>query len=155
MSAQKAFDQWNTLKKRIDAKQPNRNIFFYEREVWWSSLGINVGVEIDGKNEYFERPVVIVKKFNGHMLWVVPLTSKYRDGPYFLEVHHRRGLSFACIAQLRVISSKRLLWKIGSIRKSEFTAVCKRIANLLYKKGPPDPMESSRPKPLIPEEYSK
>lgn len=136
MDIQKPFDRWIMLKKRLDAKVFNRDRFFHEREIWWSSIGINIGVEIDGKNEYFERPVLIVKKFNGHMLWVVPLTSKYREGPYFIKVHHGKRESFACLAQLRVTSSKRLLWKVGSVEKSEFTVVCQCLVDLLLKRTP-------------------
>ncbi len=30
----------------------------------WCSIGINVGDEEDGKNELYERPVLVIKKFN-------------------------------------------------------------------------------------------
>lgn len=46
---QKAFDDWNELKKKLD--QNWRQPYVHHREVWWCSLGQNIGAEIDGKNE--------------------------------------------------------------------------------------------------------
>jgi hypothetical protein len=36
------------------------NSYAHERDVWWCSLGVNVGVEADGKHGNFERPVHLV-----------------------------------------------------------------------------------------------
>ena len=41
----KDFDKWNIEKKNLDERLINKNSFFYPREVWWCSIGINVGVE--------------------------------------------------------------------------------------------------------------
>jgi len=32
--------------------------------IWRCSLGVNLGVEADGKEEHFRRPVLILKAFN-------------------------------------------------------------------------------------------
>ena len=53
----KNFDAWNRVKKQID--KTDKIIFAHPREVWWSSLGTNIGVELDGKNENFERLIII------------------------------------------------------------------------------------------------
>lgn len=53
--------EWTKLKMRIHSKE-ERIIYFNEREVWWASVGINIGNEVDGKNGYFERPVLVLKK---------------------------------------------------------------------------------------------
>ncbi len=131
----KPFDQWNILKKRIEATAIDQSFYFHEREVWWCSLGVNVGVETDGKNEHFERPVLILKKFNGLMLWGVPLTSKQRDGIHYHRITHDRGVSFACLSQLRTISSKRLLRKIGMVSPEDFHAIRDQVAHYI-KIGP-------------------
>jgi hypothetical protein len=57
----KAFDEWNSAKKLADAS--NRRVFGYPREVWWCSLGVNIGAEIDGKNENFEKIKNVFKDF--------------------------------------------------------------------------------------------
>ncbi|NOS67099.1 MAG: type II toxin-antitoxin system PemK/MazF family toxin [Candidatus Peribacteraceae bacterium] len=132
----KAFDAWNIVKKRIDSKNIGTEVFFHEREVWWCSVGLNIGVESDGKNAHFERPVLIFRKFNGHMLWVVPLTSKQHEGVHFYRISHDRGASFACLSQLKTISSKRLLRKIGMIAENEFDHVRVRIAGYIKNRAP-------------------
>lgn len=132
----KLFDQWNTVKKRLEARPVDTSLFFYEREVWWSSIGINIGVETDGKNDHFERPVLILKKFNGHMLWVIPLTSKQRDGIHYLKITHERGVSYACLSQMKTISSKRLLRKIGMIAEDEFDVIGNRMVGYIKKSDP-------------------
>ena len=58
----KDFDTWNALKKHIHQKR--FLAFVHAREVWWCSLGLNVGTEQDGKHTAFERPVLILRKFN-------------------------------------------------------------------------------------------
>jgi hypothetical protein len=71
---QKDFDTWNNLKKEIHTKDIRR--FCDPREIWWCSIGINIGSEEDGKNKLFERPVLIIRVFNRHMVRIVPLTRK-------------------------------------------------------------------------------
>ncbi len=55
----KKYDEWNQLKKNLSEKE--NKVFFRERDVFWASIGINLGYEQDGKGEIFSRPVLIVK----------------------------------------------------------------------------------------------
>ena len=52
LSEGKDFDAWN--KQKILLENTQRNISFHEREIWWCSLGLNIGDEQDRKNELFE-----------------------------------------------------------------------------------------------------
>ncbi len=61
-TAGELFESWNMQKRNIDAKE--RKLLFREGDVWWCSIGKNIGAEQDGKNEFFERPILIYKKFN-------------------------------------------------------------------------------------------
>jgi mRNA interferase MazF len=127
----KDFDKWNEEKKEINLKEVSYNFFFYEREVWWSSLGVNVGIETDGKNENFERPVLIIKKFNGNMVWVLPLTSKEHKGFYYQKINYDSGVSWAHLSQIRTISTKRLLRKVGTISETEFIKVINKLIDYI------------------------
>src|SRR3977135_3027575 len=40
---------------------------FQEREIWWRSVGVNVGHEMDGKNQFYNLPVLIVRKLGIHL----------------------------------------------------------------------------------------
>ncbi len=128
---EKDFDTWNGQKKVLDLRPVQRSLYFDEREVWWCSLGLNVGVETDGKHEDFERPVLIVKKFNNQMIWILPLTSKERTGAHYHLVRHDRGVSWVCLTQIRTISTKRLLRKIGMISKIAFGEVCEKLVGYI------------------------
>ena len=134
--SEKDFDAWNTIKIEVDKKIVSRDLFFYEREVWWSSLGLNIGVESDGKNESFERPVLVIKKFNSEMIWIIPLTSKEHLGVHYQKIIHEAGESWACLSQLKTISTKRLLRKIGMVSEKDFKLVVKSIFDYLKKIGP-------------------
>ena len=71
----KDFDSWNEEKKSLE-NVGHDILAFHEREIWWCSIGINLGDEQDGKNELFERPVLILKKFNNKVAWVLPMSTK-------------------------------------------------------------------------------
>ena len=49
----KDFDKWNELKKKLHVRQ--ERLLFHEREIWWCSLGVNIGFEENGKNEKTNR----------------------------------------------------------------------------------------------------
>ena len=71
---QKDFDKWNGKKKQLDANTDNLTDF-HEREIWWCSIGVNVGFEQHSQTSDFSRPVVIVKKFTRDMFLGIPLTT--------------------------------------------------------------------------------
>jgi len=131
----KQFDRWNTIKKKVHTRADN--VRFHEREIWWCALGANVGSEQDGVTEKFERPVLVVKNFNGHVLWAVPLTRTYRlySPYYFLLEKDGKGMSVAVVSQLRLISSKRLIRKIRTINRAQFDELVDWIKHLLRDLG--------------------
>ncbi len=103
---EKDFDTWSSRKKRLHAKT---NIAYaWPREVWWCSLGINIGIETDGKHELFERPVIVLKVYNTESLLVLPLTSKPKEDRFHYKILTDSGYVYAKLTQVRVISSKRL-----------------------------------------------
>lgn len=71
---QKNFDIWNTYKKEIEDNP--RTDFVNKRDIWWCSLGVNIGSEQDGVGEHFERPVVVLRKLSSTTFIVLPLTTK-------------------------------------------------------------------------------
>ncbi len=128
---EKDFDSWNTEKKSVDKKSINRELFFYPREIWWCSAGLNIGVESNGKNENFERPVLIIKKFNADMIWVLPLTTKEKQDKYHFKLEYENLKSWVILSQIKTISTKRLLRKVGSIPEVHFKEVINRVKNIL------------------------
>jgi mRNA interferase MazF len=121
----KEFDLWNAKKKEID--QSNIQRLCREREVWWCALGVNIGIEQDGKNELFERPVLILKRYNIDLILVLPITSKEKDNVYYVKINSVMASS-VILSQIRAIDSKRLLRKVGMISIKDYLLV---LFNLL------------------------
>ena len=69
------------------------------------------------------------------MLWIVPLTSKSREGIHYQKITHESGISWACLSQIRTISTKRLLRKIGMIPEVEFYEILAKMGDYI-KIGP-------------------
>jgi mRNA interferase MazF len=126
----KDFDAWNELKKRVDGRR--RCPRYHEREVWWCSLGLNVGHEEDGKHSRFERPVLVLRKFNREALWALPMTRSAQPGPYRHPLTAEpSGPSTVLLSQLRLISSRRLSRLLHVLPKHEFAAVRAAVRQLL------------------------
>jgi len=68
----KDFHNWHT--KKSDLHENKVRLYFHKRDVWFTSVGANIGFEQDGKGEEFLRPIVVFKKFNNETLWGIPLT---------------------------------------------------------------------------------
>ncbi len=126
----KDYNTWNNEKKYLNNKDVK--LYFSEREIWWCSLGINIGVEIDGKNGKFERPVLVYKYISKDSLFVVPLTSKIRNDDYHAEIITNKVTSYVKISQIRVISSKRLLRKIDTLDTSQFLKIKEKLFHCLF-----------------------
>jgi mRNA interferase MazF len=121
---------WTKLKIRIHLSDPL--IYFREGEIWWASIGENIGYEQNGKNDNFERPIVVVRKFGRHTLWAVPLSTKLKkDNSYYYHYYFEGVAYSAILIQLRLLSSKRLIRKIGMFPAEDFQKVKGAIKNFL------------------------
>ena len=130
----KDFTGWNTFKQGIDRDAPVPT--FKEREIWWCSVGINIGHEIDGKNHFYNRPVLVVRKFNTRIFWGVPLTTQVKDNPFYFQLAykgHEKTERKRCVmlSHLRLYDSKRLHDKMGWLSPEEFRAVKDALKALL------------------------
>jgi len=117
---EKDFDNWNSLKKRLDKKFVT---YCHEGEIWWCSIGINIGHEENGKNINFERPVLILKIFSKDLVCIIPSTSKIKNRKYYFKLFFKGKYSSIILSQVRVISPKRLLRKITQIDKFELRKI--------------------------------
>ena len=123
---------WTKLKIRIHLKPSESSVYFSEREIWWSSLGVNIGYEQDGKNDNFERPILILKKFSKNVLWVLPLTrTKKTDSKYYFQLEQGGEDSFVVLSQIRMISNKRLSRRMRVISQIEFQQIKNKIRDFL------------------------
>jgi mRNA interferase MazF len=75
----KRFPDWIPIKSYLDRKG-NMPPLFREREIWWCSVGENVGMEISGKGAFFRRPVLVLRKLDAFTFIGAPLTRTTRIG---------------------------------------------------------------------------
>ncbi|MBI2454142.1 MAG: type II toxin-antitoxin system PemK/MazF family toxin [Parcubacteria group bacterium] len=128
----KDFDSWNKEKKSLETIGHN-TLAFHEREIWWCSIGINLGDEQDGKNELFERPVLILKKFNNKIAWVLPMSTKSKEGFYYHNLDHEGKVFTVILSQLRLISVKRFRRFVRKISPHQFALIQNKLINFIRK----------------------
>jgi len=119
---EKDFDGWNERKKQISGKKGAP--FCHERELWWCTLGVNVGNEQDGTGTDFRRPVLIIKGLSSRTSLVIPLTTATSDHPLRPSIGLVDGKEArALLSQMRVIDTKRLVRKIGHLDQDVFDRI--------------------------------
>lgn len=118
----KDFDGWNTLKKKINEETTKvSNLYWKEREIWFCSLGINIGVEQDGKNDFYERPILIIKKVSQNAFLGIPLTSKRKTGNWYVPLDYVN--SSVMINQVKLLDCSRLNRRIKIVSPEEFNYI--------------------------------
>ena len=128
---EKDFQKWHIRKGELHKRGISKKIYFHEREIWWCCLGLNIGFEQDGKNNQFERPVLVLKKFNKDIFWALSLTSKDKIGKYYYQFEYKGRKYSIILSQLKLMSSKRLLRKIRTFPQDDFKEIRKLIKELI------------------------
>jgi mRNA interferase MazF len=126
------FNNWNELKKKIDFEENKPDRFPKEGEVWMSSLGKNIGYEQNGSGENFSRPILIIKKFNNHMFWIVPLSTKQKDFDFYYNFTDLDNNKVSAIlAQLKLLSVKRLKRKLYELPDEQLKEIKEKLKKFL------------------------
>lgn len=128
---QKDFDSWNKHKKSLDvsAQRP----FYHPREIWWCSVGVNVGNEIDGTGKEHDRPVLVMRPFNAETFFGIALVGHARKGRYYFPlgtIDDREAV--ANLSQARLFDTKRLIRKIGMLDERTFRELSKALVLTLF-----------------------
>lgn len=124
------FSLWcrQKVEMHVSKKDPP---LFKQGEVWWCSIGMNVGEELFGKGDRFARPVVVLKKFSRNTFLAVPLTQRENVGTYFIETRLGDVSRWAILCQVRTIDSKRLLENIGTLDKITLKKIRNQFCRLI------------------------
>ena len=123
------FHEWGLLKQKLDTLP--RNKLIREGVVWFCSVGKNIGHEEDGKNAFYERPVLIVRKFTADYFWDVPLMSTIRTGPYSLNIYFQEIIRCALLFRMRSYDTKRLQRQAGAVSQESLKNIRRALANFL------------------------
>jgi len=128
-SKDEKLNQWNELKKKISDNQ--KRIVPKIREVYWVSIGENVGYEQNGKGDIFSRPVLILKVFSRSMFFGIPLSTKIKEGTFFHKFKFLENYSNALLVQGRLYDTKRIENKLGMINVDDFNKIKSKLKSLL------------------------
>jgi len=124
----KSFDKCNLKKKILDEKDaPNPKT----RDIWWAYTGLNIGNEQNGGNKSFQRPILILKKFNSKISLTLPLTSKDKQGIYYHKLKTAKKHSTIILSQIKLTSNKRLRRKIERLKQEEFKEILDKTISLI------------------------
>ena len=127
---QKDFSVWCEQKEKIQVFGKNK--FYHPRDIWWCSLGVNIGFEQDGTGIKKDRPIVIIRGFNKNVCLIIPLTTSRKNNKYYLKIGKVSNKpATAIISQIRLIDTKRLIKKIGVIDKEKFGIIRKAVKDLI------------------------
>jgi mRNA interferase MazF len=118
------------LKVAVLLRKKNKKLLFKEGEVWWCSIGMNVGVEIYGKGPKFTRPVLIYKKFSQNSFFGIPLTSQQKEGDWYVPISFNKKHGMIVLNQGRTLDMKRLVSKMGEIDYENFETVRCAFSNI-------------------------
>ena len=103
---QDKFNKWNILKQELNSVNIR---FFREREIYFISIGQNIGTETYGKQEEFLRPVLVYKKLSKYNFVGLPLTSKEKVGSYYFNFSYKKDKnSTIMLNQIKVFDARRI-----------------------------------------------
>ena len=129
------YDAWNSDKKKTEKTQ--RKLGIKARDIFWLKVGKNIEHEVYGKGEEFLRPVIIIRQLTSDLFVGVPTTStKKENNDYFHTITYKNRKnttvsSVAMLLQFKTYSKKRLLSKIGTVQKSEFDVIVKKLKRVI------------------------
>jgi len=127
---QDRFDSWNKLKKRLHHKE--KIIEFYQGNIYFMSIGKNIGHEVYGKEELFLRPVLVYKKLTKTTFLGIPLTSQKKEGSFFFQFSYKKDkTSVAMLHQMRVFDIRRSEYLSGKINKNTYKNLEKKVTEFL------------------------
>jgi mRNA-degrading endonuclease toxin of MazEF toxin-antitoxin module len=91
---------------------------------------------MDGKQDRFERPVIILKVFNREMIWILPITSVIKKTYFRYNFSFNQKNQSVIVTQIRTISAKRLRRKIGTISERDFKEMSDCLIKIIKTKPP-------------------
>lgn len=118
----KKFLEWIGLKNKLHHAE-HQSPHVSEGEIWWASIGENVGSEINGKSKLFSIPVIIFRKLAHGFYFAIPTTSQQKEGTWYVSFRQQAIAMTACLHQARALDHRRLSSKLGTLDDKDFCAV--------------------------------
>jgi mRNA interferase MazF len=129
----KRFQAWIQLKEKLHALSA-RPPHVSQGDIWWASIGENVGSEVNGKSDLFSRPVIIFRKLAHGFYFVIPTSTRDRSGSWFVSFRQQGRRIVACLHQSRAIDYRRLSSKLGTLDDEDYGRIRDAFASLYVQK---------------------
>ncbi|OGI78106.1 hypothetical protein A3C57_01795 [Candidatus Nomurabacteria bacterium RIFCSPHIGHO2_02_FULL_33_12] len=127
---QKNFDAWNNKKIKIHNNETYNHP--QEKEIWWCSIGMNIGSEVYGKGDDYTRPVLVINAEGSESFIGIPLTSKVKNKKYSCIIKTDDNiLHTALVYQIRSFDKRRLTAIKYVLSDQEYLKI-KEYINKLY-----------------------
>lgn len=111
MRVNKDFNKWSEVK--IKTNSSISELLLREGEIRWCRFGTNIGFEIDGKGDYFLRPVLILKKFSKDVFLGLPITLQKKSGSWYFYLENLQRT--VILNQARILDKRRLEEKVCEV----------------------------------------
>ena len=126
----KDFVKWFLVKTNIDSRIYNPPLF-KEGQIWWCSIGENVGGEISGKGEYFRRPVLIIRKLDRFSFIGLPITSQIKTGSWYFNLKVNNQDNSIIMSQIRYIDYRRMDKIISTITTDDLKNIRESLIEII------------------------
>jgi mRNA interferase MazF len=126
----KLFADWFKKKEKLETVEYEPP-YINEGDLWWCSVGENIGVEVGGKSVLFTRPVIVIKRIGRYAFLGIPTTTKAKEGSWYQSFVHAGVTEVAMLHQIRLFSYKRLSTKIGRLDDADMQVIKKAFTGLL------------------------
>ena len=100
-------------------KKPSKAVF-KQGDIWWCSLGLNIGEEMYGKGVLFSRPVLVFRKFTTSSFLGLPLTKQEKEGTWYVEITIHGERNWVILNQVRILDKKLFTTRIGALDNADF-----------------------------------
>ena len=125
----KDFDKWNIQKKELESSV--FDFLFNTGEIWWCSVGLNLGVESCGKGELYQRPVLVLKKLSRTSFIGIPLSTQKKEGTWFTKITILNEKRYALLYQVRLFSTNRFQRRLTTLDAIDFKKIKEKLEALL------------------------
>lgn len=125
----KDYSQWFLLKPKLNIRtsQPPVKV----RDIWWCSVGINIGEEMDGKSGKASRPVLVYRKLTRSSFMGIPLTSKPKEGSWYVRITIHGKENRVILSQMRIFDTRRVSTRLAQLDEKDFREVKRRLIDFL------------------------
>jgi mRNA interferase MazF len=126
----KRFRRWLSVSEKLE-ENDNTPPLFKEGEIWWCHIGENIGTEICGKGEMFDRPVLIIRKLDKQSFIGLPILGKTKKGDWYVPIQVQDREVSVFLAQVKYLDYRRMDNLITTVGETEFQEISSRFIDFM------------------------